>query len=177
MIAVRFVLHRDGRKTDAVCVFHAGDVICKLRGIALIVGDTGNKVSPVHDAAVFIGSRGAPRCAPDCRTSCLGLLGDAGFPTGAIGCDAGAQQRKPRAIVGGEQQVGIRSGQRPAHPGGRCAKAIYSLMHIIPIHNAVGGGGQPADKLDVIHPEGRSAAQPRTIIGSVNVNQHVIDAL
>jgi len=37
--------------------------------------------------------------APDSCAARLGLLGDAGFPTGAIGCDVGAQQRKPRAIV------------------------------------------------------------------------------
>ena len=72
------------------------------------------------------------------RAEAFGRLEIAALLAGAIGCDAGAQQRKPRAIVGGEQQVGIRGGQRPAHPRGRRAEAVYSLMHVVPVHHAFG---------------------------------------
>ena len=119
----------------------------------MIVVGGGNELSPVYGVGVFVNHRRTPGGAPNARPARLRLLRDVAFPGGPVGGDAGAQQRKPGATVGGKKQIGIGGGERTAHPGGGCAETVNALLLVGKIHRHRSGIGRHADKLNIVHPQ------------------------
>ena len=74
--------------------------------------------------------------------------------------------------VGGEKNVRL-IGRPTAIPCRGSAKTVYLLVHVVPIHHAIGGHRRGTDKCDVVHPQRGSPAHGR----AVNMKQHVVDTL
>ena len=170
-----FVLNGDGVEIDAVRIFHRGHVTGQLTGISLVAGR--EKIAAIGGAVIAFERRlRTPWRAPHPGSAVLGHLHDAGFPSRAARRDAVAQQGKADAGVGGKKHVGLGSGPTGV-PSRGSPETVNSLMHISPVHHAIGCHWRRAGKFDVVHPEARSAAQTRAVIRPINVNEDVVDVL